>query len=486
MKYFVKFLLFAALSLTASSVTQGQIPSFKHVIIVFQENRTPDNLFQGLCVTSSSCSTTPTGNQYNIQTRNWVDKNSPGGVTQPQPVPLAGTYDLNHMHSSWTAQCDPGTNQACKMDGAGNVPCGPAVQCNKYPHPQFRFVDNSTGILNSYLAITTQYGWANYMFQTNQGPSFPAHQFIFGGTSAPLVNGSVNDDALGIFASENMSTGGAKGNAGCIAPAGFLVQLIDINGERPGNKIYPCMEHQTMADLLNNAVPAISWKYYAPSAGSIWTAPNAIRHICQPNQPTGGACIGPDWINNVDLKPSDVLTDIRQCKLANVSWVIPTGTKSDHAVINTGGGPAWVASIVNTIGTSTACDGNGYWNDTAILIAWDDWGGWYDHEAPPLLAPPQGDYQMGFRVPLLFVSAYTPAGYVNNERLDFGSMLRFVEHNFRITEGALGFADARATSNLGAFFDLTRTPRKFRSVPATQSAADILRENTPPTDPDDD
>ena len=64
----------------------------------------------------------------------------------------------------------------------------------------------------------------------------------------------------------------------------------------------------------------------------------------------------------------------------------------------------------------------------------------------------QGDYQYGFRVPLVVISAYTPAGYVNNDRHDFGSILRFVEHNFGIREGALQVADERATNNLIGFF----------------------------------
>src|SRR5579859_8266254 len=98
-----------------------------------------------------------------------------------------------------------------KMDGAGDIPCSGTCPTK----PQFKFVDNSTGILNPYLELATQYGWANYMFQTNQGPSFPAHQFLFGGTSAP----SAADYAAGIYASENMSTTTiAEGIAGCIAP----------------------------------------------------------------------------------------------------------------------------------------------------------------------------------------------------------------------------------------------------------------------------
>ena len=102
------------------------------------------------------------------------------------------------------------------------------------------------------------------------------------------------------------------------------------------------------------------------------------------------------------------------------------------------GGPSWVASIVNAVGNSTCKnpDGSSYWNSTAILVTWDDWGGWYDHEPPTIEAYPQGGYQMGFRVPLIVVSAYTPAGYIHNGQEDFGSVIRFVERNFGIMERA--------------------------------------------------
>jgi phospholipase C len=337
------------------------------------------------------------------------------------------------------------------------------------------YVDNSTGILNPYLFLATQYGFANYMFQTNQGPSFPAHQFIFGGTSAP----SASDDNAGVFASENMKNGGA---AGCTAPAGTKVQLIRPPGtEAAGDTVYPCFEHQTMGDFTST----FDWKYYAPSAGSIWTAPNAIQHICESTGP-GGTCAGPIWAAHVDLKPADVLTDIGNCQLRPVSWVIPTGANSDHARSNDGGGPSWVASIVNAIGNSTGCDSNtGYWQNTAILITWDDWGGWYDHEPPRILPQPQGDYQYGFRVPLIVVSAYTPKGYIGNKTDDFGSIARFIEQNFAIPKGSLGFADMRAKTDLTGYFNLQSAPRVFVPVAAPKNAQFFLGDRRVPDDPDD-
>src|SRR5216683_3014847 len=264
--------------LAADANTPSTISHFSHVVVLIQENRTPDNLFQGLCAPpfgkGSSCSTTPSSNQYDIQTRNWLDKKTPSDTIQPGRVALAGTYDLGHSHTDWQNQCDV-AGGACKMDGSALVKCGPDKNCP--PNPQFRYVDNARGILNPYLDLATQYGWANYMFQTNQGPSFPAHQFLFGGTSAP----SALDDAKGVFASENMHNtgiGGVGATAGCIAKKDTTVDLIGLPGGESKNHMYPCFEHETVPDLLPTE---LTWRYYAPNAGSIWTAPNAISHICQ-------------------------------------------------------------------------------------------------------------------------------------------------------------------------------------------------------------
>ena len=477
--------ILALLILAGAASLQAQIRNFSHIVVIVQENRTPDNLFQGLCTppygTSTSCSITPTGKQYNIQTSNWLDKSSPTHVTQPHVVPLANTYDLGHAHFAWVKQCDRNAAGVCTMDGASKLTCSPGKNCPA--KPQFAYVDNSTGALNPYLELATQYGWANSMFQTNQGPSFPAHQYIFGATSAP----SLAADHAGTFASENMSGKGRA--AGCIAESTRLVQLIDSTGvEAPSNKMFPCFEHNTVIDLLQPR--SITWRYYAPNANDIWTAPNAIQHICMPN---GTNCTGADWKANLDLKPADVLTDVANCNLRQVTWVIPSGQNSDHAYTNTGGGPAWVASIVNALGTSWSatnhkCDywGNNSNDATAIFVVWDDWGGWYDHRAPATLPPPQGGYQLGFRVPLLVVSAYTPVKVVDNTPHDFGSIVRFIEQNYGIPEGALTFADARATTNLTNFFDLNQAARPFLNIHAQVGAAFFLNDKRPMTDPDND
>src|SRR4029077_5426614 len=135
-----------------------------------------------------------------------------------------------------------------------------------------------------------QYVFADRMFQTNQGPSFPAHQFIISGTSAP-------SESSDLFAAEEPEGGqGGYDRTGCTAPPGQFVFLIDPSGDE-SQRIYPCFDHPTLTDLLRNA--GKSWRYYTPSASSIWTGPNAISHIR----------FGWDW-QNVILQPNQIFKDI--------------------------------------------------------------------------------------------------------------------------------------------------------------------------------
>src|SRR5271166_2823917 len=207
-------------------LVHAQISSFQHIIIVIQENRSPDNMFQGLCTSpfgnSNSCSTKPTGSQYDILTSNWLDKTSSTGVTQPTSIALANTYDVSHSHDGFTTTCDINSMGVCRMDGAAETTCTGTCATN----PHFKYVLNTDSILNPYLTLATSYGWANFMFQTNQGPTFPSHQFLFGGTSAP----SAADDAIGTFASSNMFPTGNNPIAGCIALSTIHVDLVEANG----------------------------------------------------------------------------------------------------------------------------------------------------------------------------------------------------------------------------------------------------------------
>jgi phospholipase C len=426
-----------------STVARAQTPrdhnhGIQNVVIIFQENRTPDNLFgsnpnflPGVDIATSGV-------------------NSQGQTIALTPEPLANNYDLSHAHAAFVTMYDNGN-----MDGANKVKVTCATGATNCPpaNPQFKYVDNSTGILNPYFQMAEQYTFGDRMFQTNQGPSFPAHQFIISGTSAPTSDSD-------LFAAENPGgVSNATNNTGCTAPANEIVSMIDPNGSE-AQKMYPCFEHRTLVDYLDYF--GVSWRYYAPSAGSIWTGPNAIYHLR----------FGSDWNNDVVLKPAQVLTDIANGQLANVSWVIPTGQESDHANGNKGLGPSWVASVVNAIGNSQ------YWDNTAIIITWDDWGGWYDHVAPTVI----NSYEYGFRVPLIIVSPFARQGYVSHVTHDFGSILKFIEEVYRLP--SLGYADRNA-DDLSDCFDFHRHNR-FVKIKAAHDAKFFLNDKTPPTDPDDD
>ena len=201
------------------------------------------------------------------------------------------------------------------------------------------------------------------MFQTNQGPSYPAHQFLFGATSAP----SANDDHNGIFVEKSI-----PGEIdGCIAPPTLRVPLINPEGVTFGGA-FPCFERRTVADLLE-AVD-VSWRYYGSTgtagawpnstAGGNWIAPNSIKRICIA---VGQKCTGKEWTTHMEFTPSAILSDISsKCKLTGVSWVTPDSFDSDHSGnVKNIGGPSWVASIVNAVGTSPCknpSDGSSYWS----------------------------------------------------------------------------------------------------------------------------
>jgi len=475
-----------------------------NVVIIFQENRSPDNLFYGLCIppygSASMCGSPATSTQFEIQTSNWLNNQVAGGVTQPQAIDLGTTgelgnfdnYDIGHTHAAFKDLCDLNTvTNQCAMDGdnliATSCTTG-AMNCPPPPNPGFYYVYPED--VAPYLAMAQTYTFADHTFQTNQGPSFPAHQFIFGGTSEPS---STID--LGDFVSENVLPDNA--DAGCLAlstttnklisPLGIETTLDNTTGQL-------CNDHATLSDSLDNANPQISWRYYAPSAGSIWTAPSGIQHICVPNPaaPNATSCSGPDY---TDLNPKVVLnqtqlngqifTDITGGTLQQVSWVIPTGADSDHAKGNAGCGPSWVTEIVNDIGNSQ------YWANTVIILAWDDWGGWYDH-VPPAKVVNDGTswgsgYVYGFRVPMVVISPYAKKAYISKTEHDFGSILKFIENTYNLP--SLGAADANALdgpNSLSDIFQFTSAPTTFTPFTVPWNDATCKGDASPPSDPDDD
>jgi phospholipase C len=538
------------LSVVAATALYAEQPAHKqgiiqHVIILVQENRSTDNLF------GSDPRFLP---GVNIATTGKYE----GQPNVPLIVqPIITCYGLGHKHSDFTSMYDKGA-----MDGGYKTQVVLPPNCTAPTNPMYSYADNSStsypaNEVQPYFYIAKQFGFANYMFQTNQGPSFPAHEFIFSGSSAPVYNDGESTPYYEWFAAENTPL---DSPAGCF---GAVTNIADELGpgqtkESPGwtnpNLIgatpgYPCFSHPTIANVLDPA--GISWRYYTDDQTDYWTAPNSFQTICNSTVAGDGCVATPensDWNNVIDESsannppnPAQILEDIENCNLAQVSWVIPNGAWSDHGGNANASdpapalGPSWVGSIVNAIGqgmagsTCNPLNGPVYWSNTVILITWDDWGGLYDHVAPPSMGYINtggigSQYLYGFRVPLLVVSAYSPLpGYVSGKAAnnsvascpmtptsrychDFGSTLNFIEYIFGSGGKSLGeiypayhYADYYALDGpnnstcspaicpfgLSDFFNFNLPPAVFTPISTPYDAQFFINYTGEPEPPDD-
>src|SRR5205814_1958749 len=124
-------------------------------------------------------------------------------------------------------------------------------------------------------------------------------------------------------------------------------------------------------------------------------------------------------------------------ELPAVSWVVPDEEHSEHPPSSIKDGQAYVTELVNAVMKSKD------WDSTAIFITYDEWGGFYDHVAPPSVD--RNGY--GLRVPGLVISPYARRGYVAHQILSHDACVRFIEDDFlggqRLNPRTDGRPDAR-------------------------------------------
>jgi phospholipase C len=389
----------------------------QHVVFVIQENRSFNNLFMG----------------YPGATTATSGLNSSGQTIPLAPVSLAAKKDIEHLSADFFAACDgnpPGQN--CKMDGWNNEIYGPA----NFP---YAYVPRKQ--VKPYWDMAGQYVLADNMFASNIDASFVAHQYAV----AAYASGAVD-----------LPTG----TWGCGGGGSDTVNTL--NQDRSyGSPIAPCFDNVSLAQELDAA--GLPWRYYVTeSSGGVWDGFQAISPIYN----------GPDWTADTVNPSTQFLTDVANGNLAAVTWITPSEQDSDHSSSDSKKGPSWVASVVNAVGNSK------FWNDTAIFVMWDEWGGWYDP-----VAPPYEDYDgLGFRVPLLVISPYAKQGYVSHVQYETASVLRFIEDDFGLAQMAA--ADARANDPAGDCFNFSQQPRAFKKIAAEVPASVFVRERTgaPPDD----
>jgi phospholipase C len=412
----------------------------KHVVVVIQENRTFDNLF----------ATFP---HADGTTEGEMELPSGGSVMVAlQPAALDEPCDFGHSYKGYLKDYNNGAMDGFSLEGGGkNCPGPSGTATYQYVYPQQ---------IAPYWDIAGTYVLADHMFSTQGSGSFTAHQDLIAG--ATIINTEKTKSLVDFPSAEPW---------GCDAKAKHPRTVTSILSYEYPNLVYryhkgpfPCMGYETMRDLLD--AKSISWRYYSPpeptGTGAIWDAFDAIKAVRE----------GAEWHTNVVL-PLNFFFDIANDRLPAVSWIVPDLLDSDHPASGSHSGPSWVASIVNAVGQSR------YWQSTAIIVVWDDWGGFYDHVPPPFHDQWGG---LGFRVPMLVVSAYavrgtgSQGGYVSHTQYEFGSILKFIEEVFDL--GSLGTTDVRATS-IKDCFDFTQPPRSFVEIPAEYSRAYF--EHRPPS-----
>lgn len=447
-----------------------------HVIIVVQENRSFDNFF----ATFPGANGTTTGLAIPMPSpeAQYCANDKQQVVTKPTSVPLTEVS----LRGKGFPMTPSGKSFGMNQDPPYNYPGGYLVDCNSaagqptasspclmnaFDAQHFGPNGSGTGWTCTYLyqyvnpkdikpywQMAKQYVLADNAFQSQGSESFTAHQDLIAAGTNIDYNKSAIDNPTGF-------------PWGCDSAPGSHEAYITTAGKyvsQGPRACYPAYSYSysTLRDLLDQA--GVSWKYYTikingGSAG-IWDAFDAIKAVRNGNE----------WGTNVVWPDSKIFTDITNGTLPAVSWITPNGLNSDHPDETSDLGPSWVASIVNAVGKSQ------YWNSSAIVVLWDDFGGFYDHVPPPIYDQQGG---MGFRIPMLIISPYVQA-HVEHTQYETASVVRFVEDNWNL--GTLGKLDQRA-QGLENAFNFNMTPRPYTPIKSNYSKSFFLHQppsNVPP------
>ncbi len=299
----------SAFSAKANTPTSSRI---KHVVVIIQENRSFDNMFNGF---------------PNADTQSYGYANENGKEVKVSLKSRSFTKgdlgDLPHGYAANIVDYDGG-----KMDGFYE-------SMQKWPRPgepytyPYAYLDRTD--VAPYWTMAQQYVLADKMFATEWGASFTAHIDLIAANT--WLN---NQKTLALVDTPSVSPWG------CDSPPKTTTPTLDNKSHRNVNGPFPCFtRYATLAKPLDNK--HIAWRYYAPplnSKGDIYSTFDAIKWVRY----------GKDW-NNVISPQTKILLDAPK-QLAPVTWIVPTGKDSDHPGQKSDTGPSWVADIVNAIGQS--------------------------------------------------------------------------------------------------------------------------------------
>lgn len=365
----------------------------KHIVFIMEENRSFDNIFGRFPGADGVITATVAtgGHQTTIP-------------LLPEPYYL--WHDLGHDLYDAEVSIDHG-----KMDGFSRETYSDLFG-EKAVYQQLM-----PGNVPDLYAYARHFTLSDRTFAPVPGSTFPTHLHMVAAQDGGTISNP--QDASNAW--------------GCDAVAGTTV-LIQ---KTPGHfvKRFPCFTFQTMADTFSRT--HVSWTYYAspPSdLGYIWSTLDAFKQIRET----------PLWGNYVRDERS-FEADARAGRLPAFSWVTPRAAASMHPPIPVCPGENWIVDKVNAVMSGPD------WNSTMIVLAWDDWGGYYDH-----VPPPPGDAMVyGMRVPLLIISPYARPGYVSHTVYTFESVLKTAEELW----GLPPLTDAdRSAHDLLDSLDVTQAP----------------------------
>jgi phospholipase C len=383
----------------------------EHVVFIVKENRTFDHLF-GRFPGADGATTGMTCDGEELPLRRATDS-SPGP---------------GHSFADGITAINGG-----RMNCFDVLPQGRGLQAYVQYRPEQ---------IPNYWAYAERFVLADRFFSSSYGPTWVEHMWIVAAQSDRYVD---NERPL-------LGHGGDDNDTGdyCEDPTELIfsfpmltpeeqTRIFDLEEEGDGDGVedfyierWPCHDIRTLPDLLERR--GISWRYYTTDS-PYYQALKAIPHIR----------FGPMWRRVV--RPETFAPSALAGRLPKVSWLIPPTPESDHPGYgDLCAGENWTVRMINAIMRGPD------WRSTAIVLTWDDFGGFYDHVPPPHV----DIYGMGPRVPALVISPWARRGFVFHETAEFSSVLRLIERVFRLP--ALTERDRQANDMLGAF-DFLQEPQ---------------------------
>jgi phospholipase C len=386
-------------------------------------------------------------------------KNGVPTVCAPDPqtgrcvYPFHDTHLVNHggPHSEIDARQDIDNG---RMDGfvsevrAATRPCGNVYEpaCRRGRRVDVMGYHNAQEIPN-YWAYARHFVLQDHLFEPNAGWSLPAHLYMVSGWSARCSN---PNDPMSCRTYLGESRSGFYPGVQTHYAWTDLTWLLDRAGVSWGYFV----SSGTQPDCINGEMTCYVGRQMA-STPSIWNPLPSFTDVHRDGS-TG------------NVQSSTVFLErARQGTLPSVSWVVPNGRQSEHPPASVGAGQSWVTRVVNAIMRGPD------WSSSAIFLAWDDWGGFYDHVVPPRV---DGN-GYGLRVPGIVISPYARSGYIDHQVLSFDAYLKFIEDDFlggaRLNPATDGRPDSRPDvrelasilGNLTSDFNFNQSPRPPMLLP---------------------